>query len=211
MVLTHAGDHEPGARSPLARSPGARAGAHSKGALGMGGPLSGRRSWRAPPAWMPDQFNPANAGPTTETTRSLSCGGTRRRRGRWWREWVPAAPSRRGPLSEGAEPPPSAGWRSRPSFQSLRHGPGPIRSRVSAGRVLGTPDNGVVDEVVAVTGDEAMPPPESWPVPRGAGRVSPGRRFHAARILAQRPDMGARPSRWCSPILASATSSGLFA
>ena len=114
----------------------------------------------------------------------------------WWREWFRRHHHRRGPLSEGAEP---RFFFSFIRLVAVEPAESPVPSAagrphkiqgIGAGFVPGTLDMGVVDEVVAVTGDEAMPPPGSWPVPRGCWPgCPPARRLHAARILAQRPDM----------------------
>ena len=52
-----------------------------------------------------------------------------------------------------------------------------------------------------------MPPPGSWPVPRGCWPgCPPARRPTRPASWPSGRTCGARPSRWCSPILASATS-----
>jgi len=61
---------------------------------------------------------------------------------------------------------------------------------IGAGFVPGTLDMGVVDEVVAVTGDEAYAAARELARTEGVlAGVSSGAAAHAARILAQRPDM----------------------
>lgn len=94
-----------------------------------------------------------------------------------------------------------------PVLSGGRPGPHKIQG-IGAGFVPGTLDMGVVDEVVAVTGDEAYAAARELARTEGVlAGVSSGAAAHAARILAQRPDhAGQDPSRWCSPILASATS-----
>ena len=69
--------------------------------------------------------------------------------------------------------------------------PGPHKIQgIGAGFVPGTLDMGVVDEVVAVTGDEAYAAARELARTEGVlAGVSSGAAAHAARILAQRPDM----------------------
>ena len=147
-----------------------------------------------PGAWMPDQFNnPANARAHYETTgpelwrdtdggvdvlvAGVGSGGTITGAGRYLKEQNPAI---RLVAVEPAESPVLSGGR-----------PGPHKIQgIGAGFVPGTLDMGVVDEVVAVTGDEAYAAARELARTEGVlAGVSSGAAAHAARILAQRPDM----------------------
>ena len=147
-----------------------------------------------PGAWMPDQFNnPANARAHYETTgpelwrdtdggvdvlvAGVGSGGTIPGAGRYLKEQNPAI---RVVAVEPAESPVLSGGR-----------PGPHKIQgIGAGFVPGTLDMGVVDEVVAVTGDEAYAAARELARTEGVlAGVSSGAAAHAARILAQRPDM----------------------
>ena len=147
-----------------------------------------------PGAWMPDQFNnPANARAHYETTgpelwrdtdggvdvlvAGVGSGGTITGAGRYLKEQNPAI---RVVAVEPAESPVLSGGR-----------PGPHKIQgIGAGFVPGTLDMGVVDEVVAVTGDEAYAAARELARTEGVlAGVSSGAAAHAARILAQRPDM----------------------
>ena len=147
-----------------------------------------------PGAWMPDQFNnPANARAHYETTgpelwrdtdggvdvlvAGVGSGGTITGAGRYLKEQTPAI---RVVAVEPAESPVLSGGR-----------PGPHKIQgIGAGFVPGTLDMGVVDEVVAVTGDEAYAAARELARTEGVlAGVSSGAAAHAARILAQRPDM----------------------
>ena len=76
-----------------------------------------------------------------------------------------------------------------PVLSGGRPGPHKIQG-IGAGFVPGTLDMGVVDEVVAVTGDEAYAAARELARTEGVlAGVSSGAAAHAARILAQRPDM----------------------
>ena len=140
---------------------------------------------------MPDQFNnPANARAHYETTgpelwrdtdggvdvlvAGVGSGGTMRRE----------------PLSEGAEPRHPRGG-SGAAESSLRRPARALRSGHRRGlQIRSTLDMGVVDEVVAVTGDEAYAAARELARTEGVlAGVSSGAAAHAARILAQRPDM----------------------
>ena len=183
----------------------------TEGARGMGGAIERAKELleSTPGAWMPDQFNnPANARAHYETTgpelwrdtdggvdvlvAGVGSGGTITGAGRYLKEQNPAI------RLVAVEP--------RVSLSSGIYQPHKIQG-IGAGFVPGTLDMGVVDEVVAVTGDEAYAAARELARTEGVlAGVSSGAAAHAARILAQRPDMRARPSRWCSLILASATS-----
>ena len=147
-----------------------------------------------PGAWMPAQFdNPANARAHYETTgpelwrdtdggvdvlvAGVGSGGTITGAGRYLKEQNPAI---RVVAVEPAESPVLSGGR-----------PGPHKFQgIGAGFVPGTLDMGVVDEVVAVTGDEAYAAARELARTEGVlAGVSSGAAAHAARILAQRPDM----------------------
>mgnify|MGYP001508677889 CR=1 FL=1 len=155
----------------------------TEGARGMGGAIERAKELleSTPGAWMPDQFNnPANARAHYETTgpelwrdtdggvdvlvAGVGSGGTITGAGRYLKEQSPV-------LSGG------------------RPGPHKIQG-IGAGFVPGTLDMGVVDEVVAVTGDEAYAAARELARTEGVlAGVSSGAAAHAARILAQRPDM----------------------
>ena len=168
----------------------------TEGARGMGGAIERAKELleSTPGAWMPDQFNnPANARAHYETTgpelwrdtdggvdvlvAGVGSGGTITGAGRYLKEQNPAI---RVVAVEPAESPVlSGGW------------PGPHKIQgIGAGFVPGTLDMGVVDEVVAVTGDEAYAAARELARTEGVlAGVSSGAAAHAARILAQRPDM----------------------
>ena len=166
------------------------------GAEGMAGSIRRAQELLAsiPGAWMPDQFNnPANARAHYETTgpelwrdtdggvdvlvAGVGSGGTITGAGRYLKEQNPAI---RVVAVEPAESPVLSGGR-----------PGPHKIQgIGAGFVPGTLDMGVVDEVVAVTGDEAYAAARELARTEGVlAGVSSGAAAHAARILAQRPDM----------------------
>ena len=170
----------------------------TEGARGMGGAIERAKELleSTPGAWMPDQFNnPANARAHYETTYAAHCrallahggvdvlvagvgsGGTITGAGRYLKEQNPAI---RVVAVEPAESPVLSGGR-----------PGPHKIQgIGAGFVPGTLDMGVVDEVVAVTGDEAYAAARELARTEGVlAGVSSGAAAHAARILAQRPDM----------------------
>ena len=160
----------------------------TEGARGMGGAIERAKELleSTPGAWMPDQFNnPANARAHYETTgpelwrdtdggvdvlvAGVGSGGTITGAGRYLKEQNPAI---RVVAVEPAESPVLSG------------------STTGAGFVPGTLDMGVVDEVVAVTGDEAYAAARELARTEGVlAGVSSGAAAHAARILAQRPDM----------------------
>ena len=168
----------------------------AEGARGMGGAIERAKELleSTPGAWMPDQFNnPANARAHYETTgpelwrdtdggvgvlvAGVGSGGTITGAGRYLKEQNPAI---RLVAVEPAESPVLSGGR-----------PGPHKIQgIGAGFVPGTLDMGVVDEVVAVTGDEAYAAARELARTEGVlAGVSSGAAAHAARILAQRPDM----------------------
>ena len=168
----------------------------TEGARGMGGAIERAKELleSTPGAWMPDQFNnPANARAHYETTgpelwrdtdggvdvlvAGVGSGGTITGAGRYLKEQNPAI---RLVAVEPAESPVLSGGR-----------PGPHKIQgIGAGFVPGTLDLGVVDEVVAVTGDEAYAAARELARTEGVlAGVSSGAAAHAARILAQRPDM----------------------
>ena len=168
----------------------------TEGARGMGGAIERAKELleSTPGAWMPDQFNnPANARAHYETTgpelwrdtdggvdvlvAGVGSGGTITGAGRYLKEQNPAI---RVVAVEPAESPVLSGGR-----------PGPHKIQgIGAGFVPGTLDMGVVDEVVAVTGDEAYAAARELARTEGVlAGVSSGAAAHAARILAQRPDM----------------------
>ena len=168
----------------------------TEGARGMGGAIERAKELleSTPGAWMPDQFNnPANARAHYETTgpelwrdtdggvdvlvAGVGSGGTITGAGRYLKEQNPAI---RLVAVEPAESPVLSGGR-----------PGPHKIQgIGAGFVPGTLDMGVVDEVVAVTGDEAYAAARELARTEGVlAGVSSGAAAHAARILAQRPDM----------------------
>jgi len=168
----------------------------TEGAKGMGGAIAKANELleTLPGAWMPDQFNnPANAKAHYETTgpeiwrdtegkvdilvAGVGSGGTITGTGRYLKEQNPAI---QVVAVEPAESPVLSGGR-----------PGPHKIQgIGAGFVPGTLDMGVVDEVVAVTGDEAYAAARELARTEGVlAGVSSGAAAHAARILAQRPDM----------------------
>ena len=168
----------------------------TEGARGMGGAIERAKELleSTPGAWMPDQFNnPPNARAHYETTgpelwrdtdggvdvlvAGVGSGGTITGAGRYLKEQNPAI---RVVAVEPAESPVLSGGR-----------PGPHKIQgIGAGFVPGTLDMGVVDEVVAVTGDEAYAAARELARTEGVlAGVSSGAAAHAARILAQRPDM----------------------
>ena len=168
----------------------------TEGARGMGGAIERAKELleSTPGAWMPDQFNnPANARAHYETTgpelwrdtdggvdvlvAGVGSGGTITGADRYLKEQNPAI---RVVAVEPAESPVLSGGR-----------PGPHKIQgIGAGFVPGTLDMGVVDEVVAVTGDEAYAAARELARTEGVlAGVSSGAAAHAARILAQRPDM----------------------
>ena len=170
-----------------------------------------------PGAWMPDQFNnPANARAHYETTgpelwrdtdggvdvlvAGVGSGGTITGAGRYLKEQNPAI---RVVAVEPAESPVLSGGR-----------PGPHKIQgIGAGFVPGTLDMGVVDEVVAVTGDEAYAAARELARTEGVlAGVSSGAAAHAARILAQRPDMRGKTTAVVLPDTGERyLSTGLFA
>ncbi len=166
------------------------------GGEGMKGAIAKARELleTLPSAWMPGQFdNKANARAHYETTgpeiwrdtdgtvdvlvAGVGSGGTVSGAGRYLKEQNPNV---RVIAVEPAESPVLSGGK-----------PGPHKIQgIGAGFVPGTLDMGVVDEVVAVTGDEAYAAARELARTEGVlAGVSSGAAAHAARILAQRPDM----------------------
>ena len=185
----------------------------TEGARGMGGAIERAKELleSTPGAWMPDQFNnPANARAHYETTgpelwrdtdggvdvlvAGVGSGGTITGAGRYLKEQNPAI---RVVAVEPAESPVLSGGR-----------PGPHKIQgIGAGFVPGTLDMGVVTRWWPSPATRPMPPPGSWPVPRGCWPgCPPARRPTRPASWPSGRTCGARPSRWCSLILASATS-----
>ena len=150
-----------------------------------------------PGAWMPDQFNnPANARAHYETTgpelwedtrgavdvlvAGVGSGGTITGAGRYLKERRPGV---RAIAVEPAESPVLSGGK-----------PGPHKIQgIGAGFVPGTLDLSVVDEVVAVAGDDACAAARELARTEGVlCGVSSGAAAHAARELARRPDMAGK-------------------
>lgn len=166
------------------------------GALGMQGAVEKAEELARsiPGSFIPGQFdNPANPDAHYRTTgpeiwadtqgkvdvlvACVGTGGTLSGTARYLKEQNPAI---RVVAVEPAESPVLSGGR-----------PGPHKIQgIGAGFVPGTLDMGVVDEVVAVTGDEAYAAARELARTEGVlAGVSSGAAAHAARILAQRPDM----------------------
>lgn len=166
------------------------------GALGMQGAVEKAEELARsiPGSFIPGQFdNPANPDAHYRTTgpeiwadtqgkvdvlvACVGTGGTLSGTARYLKEQNPAI---RLVAVEPAESPVLSGGR-----------PGPHKIQgIGAGFVPGTLDMGVVDEVVAVTGDEAYAAARELARTEGVlAGVSSGAAAHAARILAQRPDM----------------------
>ena len=184
----------------------------TEGARGMGGAIERAKELleSTPGAWMPDQFNnPANARAHYETTgpelwrdtdggvdvlvAGVGSGGTITGAGRYLKEQNPAI------RVVAVEP--AAG-------EDGRLGRGPIRSRASARASSPAPWTwGWWTRWWPSPATRPMPPPGSWPVPRGCWPgCPPARRPTRPASWPSGRTCGARPSRWCSPILASATS-----
>ena len=168
----------------------------SDGTLGMSGAIAkaDELAARIPDSFIPGQFvNPANARAHFESTgpeiwedtdgavdlfvAGVGTGGTITGVGSYLKSKNPAV--RVVAVEPAASPVLSAGTA----------GPHKIQG-IGAGFVPGTLDMGVVDEVVAVTGDEAYAAARELARTEGVlAGVSSGAAAHAARILAQRPDM----------------------
>ena len=171
----------------------------TEGSRGMAGAIEkANELLRATPgAWMPDQFNnPANARAHYETTgpelwedtrgavdvlvAGVGSGGTITGAGRYLKERRPGV---RTIAVEPAESPVLSGGK-----------PGPHKIQgIGAGFVPGTLDLSVVDEVVAVAGDDAYAAARELARTEGVlCGVSSGAAAHAARELARRPDMAGK-------------------
>ena len=171
----------------------------TEGSRGMAGAIEkANELLRATPgAWMPDQFNnPANARAHYETTgpelwedtrgavdvlvAGVGSGGTITGAGRYLKERRPGV---RAIAVEPAESPVLSGGK-----------PGPHKIQgIGAGFVPGTLDLSVVDEVVAVAGDDAYAAARELARTEGVlCGVSSGAAAHAARELARRPDMAGK-------------------
>ena len=168
----------------------------TEGAKGMSGAIAKARELldTVPGAWMPDQFNnPANARAHYETTgpelwrdtdgqvdvlvAGVGSGGTITGAGRYLKEQRPDI--RVVAVAPAASPVLSGG----------KAGPHPIQG-IGAGFVPGTLDMGVVDEVIAVTGEEAKAAARKLAQTEGVlAGISSGAAAHAAWVLSQRPDM----------------------
>lgn len=168
----------------------------TEGAKGMSGAIAKARELldTVPGAWMPDQFNnPANARAHYETTgpelwrdtdgqvdvlvAGVGSGGTITGAGRYLKE---QRPDIRVVAVEPAASPVLSGGKA---------GPHPIQG-IGAGFVPGTLDMGVVDEVIAVTGEEAKAAARKLAQTEGVlAGISSGAAAHAAWVLSQRPDM----------------------
>ena len=168
----------------------------TEGAKGMSGAIAKARELldTVPGAWMPDQFNnPANARAHYETTgpelwrdtdgqvdvlvAGVGSGGTITGAGRYLKEQRPDI------RVVAVEPDAS------PVLSGGKAGPHPIQG-IGAGFVPGTLDMGVVDEVIAVTGDEAKAAARKLAQTEGVlAGISSGAAAHAAWVLSQRPDM----------------------
>ena len=168
----------------------------TEGAKGMSGAIAKAKELldTLPGAWMPDQFNnPANARAHYETTgpeiwrdtegavdvlvAGVGSGGTITGAGRYLKERNPGV---RVVAVEPAESPVLSGGK-----------PGPHKIQgIGAGFVPGTLDRSVVDEVVTVTGDEAMEAARQLARSEGVlCGVSSGAAVHAALTLSRRPDL----------------------
>lgn len=168
----------------------------TEGAKGMSGAIAKARELldTVPGAWMPDQFNnPANARAHYETTgpelwrdtdgqvdvlvAGVGSGGTITGAGRYLKE---QRPDIRVVAVEPAASPVLSGGKA---------GPHPIQG-IGAGFVPGTLDMGVVDEVIAVTGEEAKAAARKLAQTEGVlAGISSGAAAYAAWVLSQRPDM----------------------
>ena len=188
------------------------------GELGMKGAIqrAGELLAELPGAWMPDQFNnPANARAHYETTgpelwedtegavdvlvAGVGSGGTITGAGRYLKERKPGV---RVIAVEPAESPVLSGGK-----------PGPHKIQgIGAGFVPGTLDLSVVDEVVAVAGDDACAAARELARTEGVlCGVSSGAAAHAARELARRPDMAGKTIAVILPgTVERYLSSGLF-
>ncbi|MEQ2455927.1 cysteine synthase A [Flavonifractor hominis] len=168
----------------------------TEGAKGMSGAIAKANELvdTLPGAWMPDQFNnPANARAHYETTgpeiwrdtegtvevlvAGVGSGGTITGAGRYLKERNPEV---RVVAVEPAESPVLSGGQ-----------PGPHKIQgIGAGFVPGTLDRSVVDEVVTVTGDEAMEAARQLARSEGVlCGISSGAAAHAALMLSRRPDL----------------------
>ena len=171
----------------------------TEGAKGMSGAIARANELleTLPGAWMPDQFNnPANAKAHYETTgpeiwrdtegkvdvlvAGVGSGGTIAGAGRYLKEQNPAI---QVVAVEPAESPVLSGGK-----------PGPHKIQgIGAGFVPGTLDLSVVDEVVAVAGDDACAAARELARSEGVlAGVSSGAAAHAARALSRRPDMAGK-------------------
>ena len=190
----------------------------TEGSRGMAGAIEkANELLRATPgAWMPDQFNnPANARAHYETTgpelwedtrgavdvlvAGVGSGGTITGAGRYLKERRPGV---RVIAVEPAESPVLSGGK-----------PGPHKIQgIGAGFVPGTLDLSVVDEVVAVAGDDAYAAARELARTEGVlCGVSSGAAAHAARELARRPDMAGKTIAVILPDTGERSlSSGLF-
>ena len=190
----------------------------TEGSRGMAGAIEkANELLRATPgAWMPDQFNnPANARAHYETTgpelwedtrgavdvlvAGVGSGGTITGAGRYLKERRPGV---RVIAVEPAESPVLSGGK-----------PGPHKIQgIGAGFVPGTLDLSVVDEVVAVAGDDACAAARELARTEGVlCGVSSGAAAHAARELARRPDMAGKTIAVILPgTVERYLSSGLF-
>ena len=168
----------------------------TEGAKGMSGAIAKARELldTVPGAWMPDQFNnPANARAHYETTgpelwrdtdgqvdvlvAGVGSGGTITGAGRYLKE---QRPDIRVVAVEPAASPVLSGGKA---------GPHPIQG-IGAGFVPDVLDMGVVDEVIAVTGEEAKAAARKLAQTEGVlAGISSGAAAHAAWALSQRPDM----------------------